>query len=1011
MKPPLLLLSVVLALGAAAEAAEPGGPPPAPGGEADGPSELLLFLVPGADAEAVARDLGVAHRRPVAGSPHVRLMDAAGPAAARAARLKAAADPRVRAAFLNEPRHYTLMPFAPNDPYFHKGTPTSSFPGQWHLVNEIVPGRDARVQGAWDRDITGLGVTIGIVDDCLQIAHPDLSPNYVAADSWDFGQNDGDPSPVTSKDMHGTSVAGVAAARGGNGTGVTGAAPYAKLAGLRIDFQNQTTEMFVGGTLYHSSGANTNIKVKNHSYGYTTAYIATDAERQALADSAAAGTIHCFAAGNERGKPAQDSNKQHLQSSPDAIAVAAFGSDGIFASYSSFGANVIVTTPSNTSGGYGITTTDRTGGDGYNGKGPTDDPFPDLDYTSRFGGTSSATPLAAGVLALVKQAQPALDVRFAKHLLARTCDVVDPLDKTLQGGGDGDNNGSAWKTNAAGFRFNQNYGFGLINADALTRLARTFAGVSPLTTESTGTIAVGTAIPDNNATGVSRTFTLSSVEPLEELLVTLDVQHTYAGDLDVYLTSPDGLTTRLVSAGGGSGALHWTFVTHAYWGCPPAGTWTLQVSDVVAVDTGTWTSFAVTARMGHLIPAPRVTGITAGVDNGAYGPGAVIPLKVKFSGVVTVDTAGGTPTLLLETGAVDRAAVYESGSGTDTLTFLYTVAGGDTASDLDYTGTGALALNGGSITALPSCDATLALPAPGMPGSLAVNANLLIDTSPPVAGLVVDGPGPADIDVQTETTAVRVAWSGFNDPGSGVASYAWAVGTTPGGTDVQDFVGVGTATSAANEHVSLAGGATVYVTVRATDRVGLSVTATSDGVTLATAQVTVPLAEGYNLIGLPLAPVVPLTAESLAQSIGAQGGECTVVLAYEAGQFRTHPVGTSVENFDIRPGAGYFVRCTKASTWTVTGYRFGALSAAVALEAGYTLVALPLEPSPADRYWAESAASEINAQGGEATQMIRYEGGQFWTHPVGTSVENFPLVPGRGYFLRSGKAGAWTVSK
>jgi len=81
---------------------------------------------------------------------------------------------------------------------------------------------------------------------------------------------------------------------------VTGAAPYANLAGLRIDFVAQTLAMFVDATLYHSSGSNTNIKVKNHSYGYNVTYITTSAEVDALVTSASAGTIHCVAAGNER---------------------------------------------------------------------------------------------------------------------------------------------------------------------------------------------------------------------------------------------------------------------------------------------------------------------------------------------------------------------------------------------------------------------------------------------------------------------------------------------------------------------------------------------------------------------------------------------------------------------------------------------------------------------------------------------------------------------------------------
>src|SRR5262249_50390010 len=147
-----------------------------------------------------------------------------------------AQDRRVRAAYPN--RHTTIekTSFTPNDPYFRKDNPAPGWPGQWHLYNQFTPGLDARVMGAWNRDITGKGVVIGIVDDSLETTQPDLAPNYVAADSWDFSQNDPDPNPVWSDDMHGTSVAGVAAARGGNGIGVTGAAPLAGLAGLRCDF-------------------------------------------------------------------------------------------------------------------------------------------------------------------------------------------------------------------------------------------------------------------------------------------------------------------------------------------------------------------------------------------------------------------------------------------------------------------------------------------------------------------------------------------------------------------------------------------------------------------------------------------------------------------------------------------------------------------------------------------------------------------------------------------------------
>ena len=100
---------------------------------------------------------------------------------------------------------------------------------------------------------------------------------------------------------------------------------------------------------------------------------------------------------------------------------------------------------------------------------------------------------------------------------------------------------------------------------------------------------------------------------------------------------------------------------------------------------------------------------------------------------------------------------YSSGSGTATLTFNYTVAAGNTSAALDYTSTGALALNGGTIKDAATNAATLTLAAPGAPGSLSANKALVLDTVQPtvtnVTSSTVDGlygvghgdPGPGDV--------------------------------------------------------------------------------------------------------------------------------------------------------------------------------------------------------------------------------------------------------------------------
>ena len=107
--------------------------------------------------------------------------------------------------------------------------------------------------------------------------------------------------------------------------------------------------------------------------------------------------------------------------------------------------------------------------------------------------------------------------------------------------------------------------------------------------------------------------------------------------------------------------------------------------------------------------APTVTGVTSSTANGSYPAGTVIPVQVTFSEAVNVT---GTPQLTLSTGSPATTAVnYSSGTGTNTLTFNYTVAAGNTSADLDYASTAALALNGGTIKDAATNNATLTLAA------------------------------------------------------------------------------------------------------------------------------------------------------------------------------------------------------------------------------------------------------------------------------------------------------------
>ncbi|SVD12799.1 uncharacterized protein METZ01_LOCUS365653, partial [marine metagenome] len=80
-------------------------------------------------------------------------------------------------------------------------------------------------------------------------------------------------------------------------------------------------------------------------------------------------------------------------------------------------------------------------------------------------------------------------------------------------------------------------------------------------------------------------------------------------------------------------------------------------------------------------------------------------------------------------GSTDAVVNYASGSGGTTLIFNYTVAAGNTSSDLDYRDTTALALNSGTIMDAVGNAATLTLAAPGATNSLGANKALIIDPS------------------------------------------------------------------------------------------------------------------------------------------------------------------------------------------------------------------------------------------------------------------------------------------
>ena len=124
------------------------------------------------------------------------------------------------------------------------------------------------------------------------------------------------------------------------------------------------------------------------------------------------------AAGNDHGSPVS-----YPARDPNAIAVGASTDDGELAGYSNVGREIAFVAPS--SGGVrGIFTTDVSYPNrGFN-TGTAAAGGADGLHTSQFGGTSSATPLAAGVAALVLSVRPDLTATEARSVMESTCDRI-----------------------------------------------------------------------------------------------------------------------------------------------------------------------------------------------------------------------------------------------------------------------------------------------------------------------------------------------------------------------------------------------------------------------------------------------------------------------------------------------------------------------------------------------------------------------------------------------------------
>ncbi|EYD78356.1 hypothetical protein Rumeso_00050 [Rubellimicrobium mesophilum DSM 19309] len=154
------------------------------------------------------------------------------------------------------------------------------------------------------------------------------------------------------------------------------------------------------------------------------------------------------------------------------------------------------------------------------------------------------------------------------------------------------NHAETW--NGGGLHFSNDYGYGLVDAWAAVRLAESWnlTGTAAATTgnQFTNTMDVlnsNVVIPDGNVSGLTFAGTATFDDVVERVTVQMSFSTTFTGDVEVYLTSPDGTVSRLIADTGGGNDYNgtWTFESQAFRGERAAGNWVVRVVDDAGGDT------------------------------------------------------------------------------------------------------------------------------------------------------------------------------------------------------------------------------------------------------------------------------------------------------------------------------------------------------------------------------------------------------------------------------------------
>lgn len=256
--------------------------------------------------------------------------------------------------------------------------------GQWYL-------RKLNVEGAWRITVGDPSVTVAVVDNGCDLMHPDLVTNLRPGRDVVDGDDDPSPGGAGAGANHGTACAGIIAAEGNNGIGISGVCPRCTVRCIRMLAERGQMVPVSADVDAFRAARDFDVAVVSNSWGFVQsipvpAALAMAIREVATRNRGGRGAMVLFAAGNDSRLLATN----ELYTLPEVITVGAVNNFDELAPFSNRGVALDVVAPT------GTFTTDLSGAAG-------EDPG---DYTSLFGGTSAACPVAAGLAALLVSAQP-----------------------------------------------------------------------------------------------------------------------------------------------------------------------------------------------------------------------------------------------------------------------------------------------------------------------------------------------------------------------------------------------------------------------------------------------------------------------------------------------------------------------------------------------------------------------------------------------------------------------------